>query len=80
MSMTSRKGRNFKPEECPKITAFDISRKTIEEAKKMNPHINYLVDDAQNPKIEGKFDFIHAGEIIEHLPDPKEALKNDVVY
>lgn len=68
-------GSIFEPEKCPYITAFDISSKTIEEAKRINPHINYLIGDAQNPKLNSKFDFIHAGEIIEHLSDPKVALK-----
>lgn len=66
----------FSIEECPQITAFDISKIIIEKAKKKAPHINFSVDNAQNPTIKGEWDILHAGEIIEHLPNPKEALKN----
>lgn len=67
-------GEIFKPEECPQVTAIDISTVVIQRAKKIYPHINYLVDDAQDPRLQGKWDVLHAGEIIEHLPHPKEAL------
>ena len=67
-------GEIFQPEECPIITAFDISTIVIEKAKKIYPHINYFIDDAQSPSISGKWDILFAGEIIEHLPHPKEAL------
>lgn len=66
----------FSKEDCPKITAFDVSDVVIEKAKKASPHINFLVDDAQNPKIQGCFDAVFSGEIIEHLPDPGEAISN----
>jgi 2-polyprenyl-3-methyl-5-hydroxy-6-metoxy-1,4-benzoquinol methylase len=68
-------GEIFNPKECPKVTAFDVSKTVIEEAKKMYPHIKFLVDDAQSPQLQGKWDIVFAGEIIEHLPHPKEALK-----
>jgi 2-polyprenyl-3-methyl-5-hydroxy-6-metoxy-1,4-benzoquinol methylase len=71
----------FKPEECPQITAFDISTILIQKAKKICPHITSLVDDAQNPSLTGKWDILFAGEIIEHLPRPWEALLkwNDLI-
>lgn len=74
-------GEIFRPDECPKITALDISTVVIEKAKKINPHINFIVDNAQNPSIAGKWDVLFAGDIIEHLPHPKEALLkwNDLV-
>jgi 2-polyprenyl-3-methyl-5-hydroxy-6-metoxy-1,4-benzoquinol methylase len=64
----------FRQEECPQVTAFDISTVLIQKAKKICPHIKSIVDDAQNPSITGKWDILFAGEIIEHLPRPKEAL------
>lgn len=67
-------GQIFKPEECPKITAFDVSSTVIQKAKKIHPHIKYIVDDAQNPSLKGKWNILFAGEIIEHLAYPKEAL------
>lgn len=74
-------GEIFRPDECPEITALDISTVVIEKAKKINPHINFIVDDAQNPSITGKWDILFAGEIIEHLSRPREALLkwNDLV-
>ena len=71
----------FRPEECPQITALDISTLLIEKAKKICPHIKSLVDDAQNPSIAGKWDILFAGDIIEHLPRPWEALLkwNDLI-
>jgi 2-polyprenyl-3-methyl-5-hydroxy-6-metoxy-1,4-benzoquinol methylase len=67
-------GQIFKSEECPEITAFDISKTVIEKGKKMYPHIKFLIDGAQDPKIEGQWDILFAGEIIEHLLRPEEAL------
>lgn len=65
----------FTPDECPQVTAFDISTVNINKAKKNSPHIKFMVDDAQNPSLTGEWDILFAGEIIEHLPRPKEALK-----
>lgn len=75
-SGVSMLGEIFNPKECPKVTSFDISDIVIDKAKKKYPHINYLVDDAQNPSLKGKWDILFAGEVIEHLPLPKEALQN----
>ena len=74
-------GEIFRPDECPEITALDISTVVIEKAKKINPHIKFIVDNAQNPSLVGKWDILFAGEIIEHLPHPREALLkwNDLV-
>lgn len=69
-------GEMFSKEDCPQITAFDVSDVVINEGKEKNPHINFLVDDAQNPSLEGKWDIVFAGEVIEHLVDPEAALKN----
>jgi SAM-dependent methyltransferase len=73
-SNISMLGEIFKPDDCPKITAFDISTIVIQKAKKINPYIKFVVDNAQSPSITGKWDILFAGEIIEHLPRPKEAL------
>lgn len=64
----------FKPEDCPNVTSFDISTVIIEKARRTYPHIKFLVDDAQEPSIQGKFDIVFAGEILEHLPEPEEAV------
>lgn len=72
---TSLLGEIFTKEECPNITAFDIAKINIEKGKKKFPYINFLIDDAQNPKIKGEFDLIFASEIIEHLKNPREAME-----
>ncbi len=69
-------GEIFKPDDCPQITAFDISTIVVQKAKKINPHIKFVVDNAQNPSITGKWDILFAGEIVEHLPCPQKALSN----
>jgi SAM-dependent methyltransferase len=53
-----------------KITAFDVSKTAIEKGAKKHPATEFLVDDAQDPKLEGEWDVVFAGEIIEHLPKP----------
>ncbi|MDP2836338.1 MAG: class I SAM-dependent methyltransferase [Methanobacteriaceae archaeon] len=65
----------FSKDEYPKVTGFDISTINIKKAQKNNPHFNFTVDNAQNPKIRGEWDVIFAGEIIEHLPQPIKALE-----
>jgi len=69
-------GEIFKPDDCPQITAFDISTIVIQKAKKINPHIEFIVDNAQSPSITGKWDILFAGEIVEHLSCPQKALSN----
>jgi len=69
-------GEIFPREKCPEITAFDIADVVIERGKKINPHIKFLVDDAQNPSLKGEWNVVFAGEIIEHLAKPEIALKN----
>jgi len=59
------------PEECPNITAFDITPKI----SKTHP-IHFFIDDAQNPSVNDQFDILYAGEIIEHLRDPVNAFHN----
>ena len=68
-------GEVFDRDNCPRIDSFDISDVVIEKAKKLYPYINFFVDDAQNFSFNGKKDIVFAGEIIEHLSDPREAFK-----
>jgi len=69
-------GEIFKPDNCPKITALEISTTVIQKAKKINPHIKFITGNAQNPCLKGKWDILFAGEIIEHLSHPQKALSN----
>ncbi|MBM4241767.1 MAG: class I SAM-dependent methyltransferase [Euryarchaeota archaeon] len=65
----------FTPGECPQVTGFDISTVIIKKVKEKHSHINFSVDNAQDPNIKGEWDILYAGEIIEHLHQPKEALE-----
>ncbi len=67
-------GQIFKAEECPQVTAFDISSISVQKARKIHPHIKCIVGDAQSPSLKGKWDILFASEIIEHLANPKKAL------
>jgi len=57
------------------ITAFDVSTTAIEKGKKLYPDTTFLIGDAQKPEIEGQWDVVFAGEIIEHLPEPRLAFQ-----
>lgn len=55
---------------------IDYSPKTIKTAKDKFPKVNYFCCDATNtPFKDGYFDVVVAGEIIEHLVDPEELIK-----
>ena len=69
-------GEIFPQDSCPRITAFDVSDVVVSEGRNLNPHIKFFVDDAQKPSLEGKWDIVFAGEVIEHLAEPEIALKN----
>jgi len=68
-------GQVFGPDDCPRVTAIDISSVIVEKIKKVYPHIRPIVDNAQSPEIRGKWDVVFAGDIIEHLPHPSEAIR-----
>jgi 2-polyprenyl-3-methyl-5-hydroxy-6-metoxy-1,4-benzoquinol methylase len=68
-------GELFEPEECPQVTAIDISKYNIERGSKLYPHIHFQIDDVQDPSIKGQWDILFAGEIIEHVEIPRLALE-----
>jgi len=58
------------------ITAIDFSSEMIKILKDKYPQVNYLVADACDlPFKDEYFDYIVAGEIIEHLEDPESFIK-----
>jgi len=60
--------RDFPKEE---IWAMDHCEKLIKILRKRHQEINYIVGDAMNPPFDDEyFDYIVAGEIMEHLEDP----------
>lgn len=59
------------------IVASDISSFIIDKAKKLQPGINFIIEDVE--RSAGKkeeFDLIFALEVFEHLNNPLKALKN----
>ncbi len=58
-----------------KVVAGDLSFDQIRKRKAEYPGIDWLVFDASRPPfLDGSFDGLFAGEILEHLPDPESAL------
>lgn len=59
------------------VTATDISKYAVSRVKKIYPEINFFVQDIQQPlKIKTKFDVAFAFDVIEHLENPEQAIKN----
>lgn len=59
------------------VTAIDISEFIISKAKRLQDGINFKVLDIEKEAdLKEKFDYIFAFEVVEHLKNPKKALKN----
>lgn len=59
-----------------KIDGFDISEQALENAKKILPNNNFFQGDITNIKLpDNAYDLTTALEILEHLENPKAALK-----
>jgi SAM-dependent methyltransferase len=59
-----------------RIVAGDFVPAQVEERKKERPDIRWTAFDAAAPPFKpGSFDGLFAGEILEHLPRPEEALR-----
>lgn len=55
------------------IWAMDFADRVIKELRKRHPDINYVVADARDiPFKDSYFDYIIAGDLIEHLEKPVE--------
>lgn len=63
------------------VTAVDISEFIIQIAKKLQGDIKFKVLDIEKrAKLNEKYDFIFAFEVLEHLENPKKALSNIKVF
>ena len=59
------------------IYASDVSRYVIKNSKKLRPDINFsVIDVTKKIKLKGKFDYIIAFEVLEHLEKSNLAIKN----
>lgn len=58
-----------------KVLATDISNLAIERAIKLHPDIEFKTQDIQKP-VKGKFDYVFATDVLEHLENPEKAIKN----
>ncbi len=67
-SFFSKKGFN--------VDGLDICEVRIKRAKKLNPGPNYYLHDAENKKLKKKYDAIYAFNLIEHIYEYDEFLKN----
>jgi SAM-dependent methyltransferase len=56
-----------------RLTAVDISRVAVDDAKKMSDKIDFRVGDAEQLEFpDASFDFIYSCETMEHLPHPEK--------
>lgn len=61
------------------VHAIDFSSALIKNLRKRYPDINYIIGDIRNlPYRDGFFDYVIAGEILEHMEDPEEIIKEAV--
>lgn len=58
------------------LEGIDSSEQAIELGKKMYPHLSLKIGDIYTLRyIDNSFDIVICTEVLEHLQDPKEALK-----
>lgn len=60
-----------------KLTSTDISELAVKRAKKLHPEITFKTHDMQKPfKMDKKFDYVLAMDVVEHLEKPEQAIKH----
>lgn len=59
------------------VYASDISKYAVDRASKLSPNVRFFIFDIQKEiPLKEKFDIIIAFEVVEHLNNPKSAIKN----
>jgi len=59
------------------VLGTDVSKLAIQRAKKNHPDISFSVQDMQKlPSSKRRFDFVLACDVIEHLENPEQAIRN----
>ena len=58
------------------LSGSDVSSDAIDQAKKIVPQAKYYVMDSQKEKIEKQFDLVFCSDVVEHLENDREAIKN----
>jgi len=58
-----------------KITGIDISPRRINSLKRKFPLEEFFVKDVCKTGVNKKFDFVHSSQVIEHVEDDKEMVK-----
>ena len=61
------------------IVGTDVAQEALKSMNAMYKHIHYLEDDIMESDMpENHFDYVCLGEVLEHLEDPLNAIKNAV--
>lgn len=54
----------------------DLSQRTVEEARRRHPDIQFVVGDAHTAPVKGEFDYVILQDLVGHLEDVLAALKS----
>ena len=66
--------RIYAQDECPKVTGVDIAENVLEYQRKAFPYMEFVQGNAQDLELDGNWDVVHAGEVVEHLFHPYRAM------
>lgn len=58
------------------VEGCDISRKVIEDARKIYPNYNFFIHNFEQNKLDKRYNTIYCFDVIEHIFDYDEFLKN----